>query len=101
MWILPVCIDQHLLVIAPDRKEPRLAQKLETVKDAWPSVDQITYSDHAIHCAVEAKRLQSLVEINSLEVNVTYDEVTSALVLGQPDYLMTCSHMTSIRDLVH
>lgn len=56
MWVLPVRFYQHLFVISLDGKEPRLAQQLETVQDAWVSVDQITHGNHKINRAVEAKR---------------------------------------------
>jgi hypothetical protein len=41
------------------------------------------------------------VQVNNLEVDVTDDKVTPLLVLGEPQYLLTCSHLTSVWEAIH
>jgi hypothetical protein len=79
--IRPVGIDEHQLVITLHREKPGFSQELETIHDARPTVNEVAYTDESVFGSVEAKLVQSAVEIDSFEVNVANNEVTSNIIL--------------------
>ncbi|MNP03743.1 hypothetical protein D3C76_956370 [compost metagenome] len=81
--VFAIGIDEHLLVIAPDREEPGLAQELQSIKHTWATINEVSHGDQAVDGLVESKRLEALVKLDAFEVDVTYDEVTTDQVLGK------------------
>lgn len=76
-------IDEHLLVIAPDREEPGFTQQLQPIEHAWATVNEVSHGDQAVDGLVEPKRLEALVEFHGFEVDIAYDEVSTDQILGK------------------
>jgi hypothetical protein len=83
IWISAIGVDQHLLVVALDGEEPWLTEEFQAVQRPFASVNEITDSNDTIDCAIKIQSLQALIELNSLEVDVAYDEVATNVVWGE------------------
>jgi hypothetical protein len=67
-------------------EKPGLTQQLKAIQDARPTVNEVAHADESIFGAVEAKLVQSAVEIDSFEVDVANNEVTSNLILWKSQH---------------
>jgi hypothetical protein len=70
-------------VVTGHGSEPRFPEQLEPIEHARATINDIPYTDEAIHCTVESNCLESLVQIGRFEVDITHNEVPAMLVNRQ------------------
>ncbi|XUK69738.1 hypothetical protein ABMA08_25535 [Pseudomonas yamanorum] len=87
--VFPVSIDNHLLMVTLNSKEPWLTKKLQTVEHSRPAIYEITHPNDPVDSFIETELHQPFVEINRLEVNVTNDEIATDIVPGEPQDFLT------------
>ena len=83
MRVSTVGVNEHLFVIAPDRVEPGLPQKLESDEHARAAINTVANRNQPVDRPVEAERLEAFVKLSGFEVNVIHHKVTASLVLGE------------------